>query len=101
MNAERDVKPYGPDDIVYREFHIGRSMVSYMPATDWCYVHDDYDGADDANDDRCGHAPSVEAAKSEIDEWWFEQSLKAVRRRSLMDMHDKTIAMVKSVVGID
>jgi hypothetical protein len=98
--TEREVKPYGPDDIVYREFHIGRSMVSYMPETDWSYVHDDYDGVGDAFDDRCGHAPSIEAAKCDIDEWWFEQSLKAIRRR-FADLHDQTMAMVKSAVGID
>lgn len=98
---EREVKPYGPDDITYREFHISRSSVSYMAETDWTYSHDDYDGAEDANDDRCGFAPSLEAAKCDIDEWWFEQSLKAQTRRDLIDMHDKTIAMVKAVVGID
>ena len=101
MTPERNIKPHGPDDIVYREFHIGRSMVSYMPETDWTYSHDDYDGATDANDTRCGHAPSIEAAKDEIDDWWFEQSLEAVRRRSIMDLHDKTVAMVKAVAGID
>lgn len=99
MTPERNVKPYGPDDIVYREFHIGRSMVSYMPATDWTYSHDDYDGAPDANDTRCGHASSPEAAKDEIDDWWFDQSLKAVKV-SQAAFHDKTIAMVKSVVGV-
>lgn len=32
---------------------------------DWDFVHDDYDGPGDL---RCGSAPSVEAAKAEIDE---------------------------------
>lgn len=32
------------------------------------YVHDDYDGAEDAGDNRCGQANTVEEAKAEIDE---------------------------------
>lgn len=32
------------------------------------FVHDDYDGAPDANDNRAGHAESVEACREEIDE---------------------------------
>lgn len=35
---------------------------------DYEWVHDDYDGADDGNDRRCGHSESVEAAKAAIDE---------------------------------
>ena len=31
------------------------------------YVHDDYDGAEDANDNRCGQAHSVDEAKFEIE----------------------------------
>ena len=34
----------------------------------YAYVHDDYDGADDANDSRYGYADTVEACKAEIDE---------------------------------
>lgn len=34
---------------------------------DWQFWHDDYDGAPDAGDSRCGHAPSLEAAKAEVD----------------------------------
>ena len=37
----------------------------YMP---YEFVHDDYDGAPDANDNRCGHANSVEDAKAQIDD---------------------------------
>jgi hypothetical protein len=88
----REVKPFGPDDIVYREFHISNDGFG------WSYSHDDYDGAPDANDNRCGHASSLQAAKAEIDEWWSEHPRAA---GELMDMHDKTMAMVKSVVGID
>lgn len=32
------------------------------------FVHDDYDGAPDANDNRCGHASSIEDAKAQIDD---------------------------------
>ena len=28
---------------------------------DWAFVHDDYDGAPDGNDNRCGRAASPEA----------------------------------------
>lgn len=35
----------------------------------WTYCHDDFDGAPDANDHRCGTAASVEACIAEIDEW--------------------------------
>lgn len=94
----REVKPYGPHDMVYRGFHIGRSLVSYMTATDWCYVHDDYDGAEDANDNRLGYGYSIRDCQREIDEWWDEHPDE---RERFMDMHDKTIAMVKAVVGID
>ena len=38
-------------------------------ACDWHFAHSDFDGAPDANDNRCGHAESLEAAKAEIDAW--------------------------------
>lgn len=34
----------------------------------YAFVHDDFDGALDAHDKRCGYAASIEAAKAEIDE---------------------------------
>ena len=33
----------------------------------WAYAHDDYDGAPDAGDYRCGYTATVEACKAEID----------------------------------
>lgn len=33
------------------------------------YIHDDYDGAEDARDHRFGYARSVEFAKAAIDEY--------------------------------
>lgn len=35
---------------------------------DWQFVHDDFDGADDSTDNRCGAAASVEACIAEIRE---------------------------------
>ncbi len=35
---------------------------------DFDFWHDDYDGAPDGNDPRCGTAESVEACKTAIDE---------------------------------
>lgn len=52
----------------YRGYHI-----SYDPKPipdfrfDWSYQSDDFDGAPDAGDNRCGHAESLEACKREID----------------------------------
>lgn len=35
----------------------------------WCAAHDDFDGAEDANDHRCLCAATVEEVRAEIDEW--------------------------------
>ena len=35
---------------------------------DWDFWHDDYDGAEDAHDPRCGTAASPDECRSEIDE---------------------------------
>ena len=37
------------------------------PQCEYEFVHDDYDGADDANDNRCGYGKTVEECKQEID----------------------------------
>lgn len=50
--------------IWYRKYRI---YVSDSPF-EYEYVHDDYDGADDANDNRCGYGRTVEDCKKEIDE---------------------------------
>ncbi len=39
---------------------------------DWTWVHDDYDGAPDAGDDRHGTAPTREAAIAAVEEWVAE-----------------------------
>ena len=36
----------------------------------FCYCHDDYDGAPDAGDNRCGHGQTVAECIDEIDERW-------------------------------
>ncbi len=38
-----------------------------MRTHDWAFWHNDFDGAADANDARCGTAKSVDACKAEID----------------------------------
>lgn len=35
----------------------------------YAFEHDDFDGAEDSNDTRCGHAATVDEAKTEIDEY--------------------------------
>lgn len=55
----------------YRGFHI-----EYNPppipvrCCDWQWAHEDFDGPED---NRYGHAASLEAAKAEIDDWHEEQ----------------------------
>jgi hypothetical protein len=52
----------------------GRWMICFAPPPiptrkcDWQFVHDDYDGAPDAHDNRAGHAGSIAQAMAEIDE---------------------------------
>ena len=65
---------YGAGHQFYRGFHIYFDPPPIPTrANDWHFVHDDYDGAEDANDNRHGHAASVEECKAEIDDWHEEQ----------------------------
>lgn len=48
--------------ITYDPFHLGGFGSPYS------YVHEDYDGAPDSGDRRCGSAVSVEDAVTEIDD---------------------------------
>lgn len=52
----------------YRKYRIFVGEPQYGKQFTYCYTHDDYDGAPDANDDRCGFAPSIEQAVEAIDE---------------------------------
>lgn len=53
---------------VYRGFEIWHMRTSVPPTEgDWEFSHVDYDGAEDANDDRLGSGCSVDDCKSQID----------------------------------
>lgn len=47
---------------------------AYGPQFAYAFTHDDFDGAEDANDNRCGHAASIAEAKNTIDEIEDDQS---------------------------
>lgn len=59
--------PTYANPIWYRGFRIYYDRTP-LAGNDWHYVHDDYDGAPDANDNRAGTEASLEACKTEIDE---------------------------------
>jgi len=56
------------------EIRYGKYTITYWrkpiptDAYDWDWVHDDYDGAPDSRDHRCGSARTISACKDEIDE---------------------------------
>lgn len=58
----------------YRNYHI-RYDPPPVPsrAFDWSWHHDDYDGAPDSNDNRCGHSRTLNEAKAAIDAQLDEQ----------------------------
>jgi len=57
------------DEELYRGYHIYHDPPPIPIRThDWQWYHDDYDGAPDGNDHRCGSSGSLEAAKADIDE---------------------------------
>jgi hypothetical protein len=63
---------------------------------DWDWHHDDFDGAPDGNDNRCGCSASLNAAKADIDEQieedesLYEAALddEAHHQREMRDHHD-------------
>jgi hypothetical protein len=58
------------DRIPHRGYWI-RFNPKPVPASmgvDWDWWHDDFDGAPDSNDRRCGCSASLEASKADIDE---------------------------------
>lgn len=71
-SSSQMTKPEAEPSGAYRGFRI-----DYAPPPiptrecDWQWVHDDYDGPED---NRCGHAPSLAAAKSDIDFWHEENT---------------------------
>lgn len=46
------------------------------PSADWDWLHDDYDGAEDAGDHRCGSAASVFDCLNEIHAWEDENDTR-------------------------
>jgi len=53
--------------IWYKRYRIYLSDMYEVHGFEYEYVHDNFDGAEDANDNRCGQARSIEDAKAEID----------------------------------
>lgn len=51
------------------------------------YLHDDFDGAEDANDYRCGHAATVDECRAEIDDYELEHPTATRPKPALMDEH--------------
>lgn len=77
---DRDIDQYreltegaAPGQWTFGKWHIAPSSVSYAKSTDWSFWHDDYDGAEDANDPRHGYGSSKEACVEAILEWEAEQ----------------------------
>lgn len=58
--------PNFADETVYRDYII--SPGSFGPGDRFSFAHDDYDGAEDAFDHRCGYGATVEDCKAQIDE---------------------------------
>lgn len=54
--------------IWYKKYKIYLSHIGIVENFEYEFVHDDYDGAEDANDHRYGYATSVDDAKAQIDE---------------------------------
>lgn len=58
-------RPSWRNPIWYKGYRI---YVASSGFTNYEFSHDNYDGAPDAGDNRCGHAHTVEACKARIDE---------------------------------
>ena len=58
----------------YGQWHIQPAdWIRPHPSVDWDWWHDDYDGAEDANDHRCGSAADRDACIAAIHEWEDDQ----------------------------
>jgi hypothetical protein len=71
----------------YGEWRIFVGEPQYGSQFAYQYVHDDFDGAEDANDHRCGHAPTIDECKAEIDEYEAEQQTLSNPSRLRIDDH--------------
>ena len=59
---------------LYGDWHIAPAdWIRPHPSVDWDWWHDDFDGAPDANDYRCGSAASRDACIEAIHAWEDEQ----------------------------
>jgi hypothetical protein len=56
--------------LVYRE--VWTISPSTHVFTNYTFIHDDYDGAPDGGDMRCGYGDSVENCMKQIDDWHAE-----------------------------
>lgn len=72
--------PTWMEPVWYRGFRIYYDRTP-VAGNDWHYVHDDYDGADDAGDNRAGSEATLEACKTEIDEQFFDGEPEATARK--------------------
>lgn len=61
-------EPTWANPIWYGRWRIYRYDIAPYPDLKFAFVHDDYDGAPDAWDNRYGVAKSVEDAKAQIDD---------------------------------
>lgn len=54
--------------IWYREYRIYLSNIYELSGYKWEFVHNDFDGAPDGNDRRCGHGKELIDCQQAIDE---------------------------------
>jgi len=54
------------DTLKYGAWYIGEGLRPYVQYQFW---HEDYDGATDSGDSRCGTADTIDEAKKQIDEF--------------------------------
>ena len=66
VNVEQLPGSSWSNPIWYGRWRIYTNDYPFGFETEIAYSHDDYDGAPDAHDERCGFAKSIEAAKAEI-----------------------------------
>lgn len=53
--------------IAYRGYTIRPNDCNIDARCDWVFAHDDYDGAEDSGDHRCGWGASIAECRREID----------------------------------
>lgn len=53
---------------LYRGYHVGPAAYSPAAQFDWEFAHEDFDGAPDGNDNRCGRGASASDCMAQIDD---------------------------------